>query len=72
MPSRRQSSAMFSSPRSPSSTMRIFEWYYIAPVKPQQNAFEESFNGRLRNELLNETLSLVTRACSRTACRMAG
>ena len=24
--------------------------------KPQQNAFIESFNGRLRDELLNETL----------------
>jgi putative transposase len=32
------------------------EWHYIAPVKPQQNAFIESFNGRLRDELLNETL----------------
>jgi putative transposase len=32
------------------------EWHYIAPGKPQQNAFVESFNGRLRNELLNETL----------------
>lgn len=25
-------------------------------TKPQQNAFVESFNGRLRDELLNETL----------------
>ena len=32
------------------------EWHYIAPGKPTQNAFIESFNGRLRNELLNETL----------------
>lgn len=32
------------------------EWYYIAPGKPQQNAFIESFNGRLRDECLNETL----------------
>jgi putative transposase len=31
------------------------EWHYIAPGKPQQNAFIESFNGRLRDELLNET-----------------
>jgi putative transposase len=29
---------------------------YIVPGKPQQNAFIESFNGRLRDELLNETL----------------
>ena len=32
------------------------EWHYIAPGRPQQNAFIESFNGRLRDELLNETL----------------
>ncbi len=31
-------------------------WNYIAPGKPQQNGFNESFNGRLRDELLNETL----------------
>ena len=29
---------------------------YIAPGKPQQNAFAESFIGRLRDECLNETL----------------
>jgi transposase InsO family protein len=33
-----------------------FGWHYIAPGKPQQNAFSERFNGRLRDELLNETL----------------
>src|SRR5204862_8078846 len=32
------------------------DWHYIAPGKPTQNAFIESFNGRVRNELLNETL----------------
>jgi len=32
------------------------EWHYIAPGKPTQNAVIESFNGRLRDELLNETL----------------
>ena len=32
------------------------DWHYIAPGKPMQNAFIESFNGRLRDELLNETL----------------
>jgi putative transposase len=26
------------------------EWHYIAPDKPMQNAFVESFNGRLRDE----------------------
>ena len=31
-------------------------WHYIAPGKPTQNAFVESFNGRLRDECLNETL----------------
>lgn len=31
-------------------------WHYIAPGKPMQNAFIESFNGRLRDESLNETL----------------
>ena len=28
-------------------------WHDIAPGKPMQNAFIESFNGRLRDELLN-------------------
>jgi putative transposase len=28
--------------------------YYIDPGRPQQNAFIESFNGSLRDELLNE------------------
>lgn len=32
------------------------EWHYIAPGKPMQNAFAESFLGRFRDELLNETL----------------
>jgi len=32
------------------------EWHYIAPGKPMQNGFIESFNGRMRDELLNETL----------------
>jgi putative transposase len=35
---------------------RKFDWHYIAPGKPIQNAFIESFNGRLRDEFLNETL----------------
>ena len=30
------------------------EWHYIAPGKPQQNGFMESFNGKLRDECLNE------------------
>jgi putative transposase len=35
---------------------RRIGWHYIAPGKPQQNAFVESFNGRFRDECLNETL----------------
>ena len=31
-------------------------WHYTAPGKPTQNAFVESFNGRLRDECLNEHL----------------
>ena len=38
------------------SEERQVEWHYIAPGKPQQNAFAESFIGRLRDECLNETL----------------
>jgi putative transposase len=32
------------------------DWRYIDPGEPVQNAFIESFNGRLRDEFLNETL----------------
>ena len=32
------------------------DWHYIDPGRPQQNAFIESFNGSLRDELLNEEL----------------
>jgi putative transposase len=35
---------------------RDVAWHYIQPGKPQQNAFAESFIGRLRDECLNETL----------------
>jgi putative transposase len=35
---------------------RNVEWHYIAPGKPTQNGFIESFNGRLRDECLNEHL----------------
>lgn len=35
---------------------RRIEWHYIAPGKPMQNCFVESFNGRMRDELLNETV----------------
>jgi len=48
------------------------KWHYVAPGKPMQNGFIESFNGRLRDELLNETLftslaqARVALACWRT------
>lgn len=32
------------------------DWHYIAPGKPMQNGFIESFNGSFRDECLNETL----------------
>lgn len=32
------------------------EWHYIAPGKPMQTGYVESFNGRTRHELLNESL----------------
>ncbi|WP_112994671.1 IS3 family transposase [Rhizobiales bacterium] len=32
------------------------EWHHIAPGKPMQNGYVESFNGRMRDELLNESL----------------
>ena len=39
------------------------DWHYIAPGKPQQNGFIESFNGKLRDECLNEALfSSLTQA----------
>jgi putative transposase len=44
--------------------MAMFEWThrreiescFIEPGKPSQNAFIESFNGRLRDECLNENV----------------
>lgn len=32
------------------------DWHYIAPGRPMQNGYIESFNGRFRDELLNESL----------------
>ena len=32
------------------------DWHYIDPGKPQQNAFIESFNGSLRDGLLNQEI----------------
>jgi transposase InsO family protein len=38
------------------SKQHRIEWHYIAPGKPMQNGYIESFNGRMRDELLNESL----------------
>ena len=38
------------------SKERGVEWHYIAPAKPYQNGFIESFSARLRDEFLNETI----------------
>src|SRR5205807_1530229 len=46
------------------------DWHYIDPGKPVQNAFVESFNGRLRDEFLNETL-FTSYASTPGARRMA-
>jgi len=40
---------------------RSVEWHYIAPGKPTQNGFIESFNGRFRDECLNEHLERIAR-----------
>src|SRR3954447_16852720 len=50
-----------SSPATPCSlgagcSHRLALHRFIAPGKPMQNGFVESFNGRMRDELLNETL----------------
>ncbi len=33
------------------------DWHYITPGKPMQNAYIESFNGRMRDEFLNKRCS---------------
>ena len=32
------------------------EWHYITPGRPMENGFTESFNGKMRDEFLNENL----------------
>ena len=39
-----------------SAAERRIAWQYMAPCKPMQNGFIETFNGRLGDELRNETL----------------
>lgn len=36
------------------ATTNGIAWHYIAPARPMQNGFMESFNGKLRDECLNE------------------
>lgn len=57
--------------RSCNGRTTLCDWHYIAPGKPIQNAFIESFNGRLRDEFLNEP-SLVTDPCSISASNWRG
>ena len=40
-------------------------WHYIASGKPMQNGYIESFNGRMRDELLNESLFIDLDQASR-------
>ena len=40
------------------STDHMVEWHHIATGRPIQNGYVESFNARMRNELLNESLSV--------------
>jgi putative transposase len=42
----------------PRRSIGRIDWHYIAPGKPVQNAFVESFNSRLRNECFNEHIFL--------------
>jgi Integrase core domain len=44
-------------------------WHFIAPGKPMQNGFCESFNGRMRDELLNESLFLGLNHARETIAR---
>ena len=37
------------------------DWHFIAPGKPMQNGFVESFNGRMRDELLERDAVLRSR-----------
>jgi putative transposase len=51
---------------------RRVEWHYIAPGKPQQNGFVESFIGRLRDEILNEHLFQSRRPLGSNQWRLNG
>ncbi|MEY9101248.1 putative transposase [Sinorhizobium fredii] len=47
------------------------DWHYIAPGKPIQNAFIESFNGRLRDEFLNVASRTVSATAFQGRCDRA-
>ena len=46
-------------------------WHFIAPGKPMQNGICEAFNGRMRDELLNETLFFSLEQARRTVANWA-
>ena len=46
------------------------EWHYIAPGKPMQNGFVESFNGRMRDEFLERDAVPQPRPCPRSDRRL--
>ena len=54
------------------SQERRVEWHYIAPGKPTQNAFVESFNGRLRDEPERDAVHLNGADASRARCLATG
>lgn len=48
------------------------DWHFIAPGKPMRNSFAESINGRMRDELLNETPFFdLNDACAKIAVWIA-
>ncbi len=52
------------------SQERQVEWHYIAPGKPQQNAFAELFIGQLRDEMLFSSLSQRARGFGHLEARL--
>ena len=56
----------------PSSAMPTFAeqnrsaWHHIAPGKPMLNGFRESFNSRMRRELINRGALLWVGSCARS------
>ena len=46
------------------------DWHYVAPSRPMQNGYIEPFNGRMRDELLNESSVHRSRSDSPTHPRL--